>query len=91
MHLSRINDFQLKHTLIIMETDKKIKSIGLIKCALNEECNFCNNPQDGSYARMIGYDSAEIAYHICGKCAIEKIKAGVESCENLIPPINKKN
>ena len=67
------------------EANKKIESIGLAKCELNTECDFCNDPQEGSYARMAGYDSSEIAYYICGKCALEKIKSGVEHCDELKP------
>ena len=66
---------------------KKIESIGLSKCELNDECNFCNDPKSGVYARMVGYDSSEIAYYICGKCALEKIKSGVEHCEEIKPKI----
>lgn len=72
------------------EPNNKIESIGLTKCELNDECNFCNNPQVGSYARMIGYDSSDIAYYICGKCALEKIKSGVRHCEELKPANTKK-
>ena len=68
--------------------NEKIESIGLTKCELNEECNFCNDPQKGSYARMTGYDSSEIAYYICGKCALEKIKSGVNHCEEIKPKKN---
>lgn len=65
---------------------RKIESIGLTKCELNDECNFCNNPKKGSYARYVGYDSPEIAYYICGKCALEKIKSGVANCEEIKSP-----
>ncbi len=62
---------------------KIIESIGLSKCEFNNECDFCNEPEQGSYARLTGYDSSEIAYHICGKCALEKIKSGIEHCEKI--------
>ena len=68
------------------EPNKKIESIGLAKCELDSDtCNFCNDPQEGSYARMVGYDSSDIAYYICGKCALEKIKSGVEHCGEIKP------
>lgn len=60
---------------------EKIEAMGLTKCEQHDECNFCNSPQNNVYARMVGYDSQEIAYYICGKCALEKVKAGIESCE----------
>ncbi len=63
--------------------NEKIEAIGLSKCELHDECNFCNEPQNGIYARMTGYDSSDIAYYICGKCAIEKIKSGVENCGEI--------
>lgn len=61
----------------------KIESIGLAKCEFNEECDFCSDPQYGTYSRLTGYDSSEIAYYICGKCALEKIKSGVEHCSDI--------
>ena len=67
------------------EINKKIESIGLSKCELNNECDFCNEPDQGSYARLTGYDSSEIAYYICGKCALEKIKSGIEHCKDIKP------
>lgn len=67
------------------EPNKKIESIGLTKCEIHSECDFCNDPKEGSYARMIGYDSSDIAYYICGKCALEKIKSGVEHCKEIKP------
>ena len=66
-----------------MNSKDKIESIELTSCELHDECNFCNEPQKGSYARMVGYDSAEIAYYICGKCALEKIKLGAEHCKEI--------
>lgn len=72
------------------EQNKKMESIGLTKCELNDECNFCNDPKEGSYARLAGYDSTEIAYYICGKCALEKIKSGIEHCDELKPTHTRK-
>jgi hypothetical protein len=69
--------------------NKQIESIGLTSCEFNDECNFCNDPQNGSYARMTGYNSSEIAYFICGKCALDKIRKGVESCSEIKPPLKK--
>lgn len=66
--------------------NERIEALGLIKCDLNDACNFCNEPQNGVYSRMVGYDSAEIAYYICGKCALEKIKAGVAHCIEIEAP-----
>ena len=73
------------------KSNKKIESIGLAKCEIDDTCNFCNEPQNGSYARMVGYDSSDIAYYICGKCALEKIKSGVEHCDELKPAVSKNN
>ena len=72
------------------EQNKKIESIGLAKCELHDECDFCNDPRQGSYARMTGYDSSDVAYYICGKCALEKIRSGIENCEEISPKNTKK-
>lgn len=31
-----------------------------------------------------GYNSPDIAYYICGKCALEKIKSGIQHCEEIV-------
>lgn len=74
-----------------METieNKKIEAIGLTSCEMHEECNFCDAPQNGIYTPMVGYDSGDIAYYICGKCALEKVKAGVEHCGEIKPSAKK--
>ena len=45
------------------------------KCDFDDECDFCDNPQNGSYAKLYhepeGVTEAE--YYICGKCASENI------------------
>lgn len=68
---------------------EKIEATGLVQCELHDECNFCNSPQNGVYAQMVGYDSPEIAYYICGKCALEKVKAGLEHCGEIKAPLKK--
>lgn len=69
-----------------MSEEKKPEDIGLVSCELNDECYFCEHPENGVYAQMTGYDSGDIAYYICGKCALDKIKSGVTHCKEIIPP-----
>lgn len=72
------------------EEKKEIESIGLVSCTLgNDECFFCEKPENGVYAQITGYDSGDIAYYICGKCALDKIKSGVTHCKEITPPTSK--
>lgn len=73
------------------EAEKEIESIGLVSCELNDECHFCENPQNGIYAQMVGYDSSDIAYYICGKCALDKIRSGVSHCREISKPSDEKS
>ena len=45
------------------------------KCDFDDECDFCDNPSNGTYAKLYhepeGVTEAE--YYICGKCASENI------------------
>lgn len=45
------------------------------KCYFDDECDSCENPEHGSYAKMY-YEPegvTECEYYICGKCASEAI------------------
>ena len=72
------------------DSKKEIESIGLVSCELgNDACQFCENPENGVYAQMTGLESQDIAYLICGKCAIEKVKSGVSHCREIVAPQNE--
>lgn len=47
------------------------------RCEFDDECDFCESPQGGSYASISpsgdGID-AEVNFYICGKCAPAKIE-----------------
>lgn len=51
-------------------TSKEIEQY-YTKCEFDDECNLCDNPENGSYAS--GYvndeNGCEVDYYICGKCA----------------------
>lgn len=46
------------------------------KCEFDDECDFCDNPEHGSYAKIdyIPEDVAETDFYICGKCASVKLE-----------------
>ena len=42
----------------------------LEKCEYDDGCDFCDSPQDGSYAKIINDQCGmETLYVVCGKCA----------------------
>jgi hypothetical protein len=72
---------------LMSDSKKEIESIGLVSCELgNDACNFCDRPENGVYAQMTGLESADIAYFICGRCAIDVIKSGVKHCSEIVLP-----
>lgn len=44
------------------------------RCRFDDECNFCNDPQLGSYAQM-SYSEDLVDFYVCGKCAVAKAQA----------------
>lgn len=50
---------------------------GLERCEFDDECNFCHNPQGGSFTRLIhnAEDCTEAAFYICGDCAWKAVDA----------------
>lgn len=55
-----------------MTINKKAKELGLDRCDFDDECDFCNNPQNGSWVKLIrGYDYTDTGYYVCGKCISE--------------------
>ncbi len=63
------------------------------RCEFDDECSFCDNPTNGSYA--LGYDNynGEVDDYICGTCAIkslpERMKADKEEYEQMEAYMNK--
>ena len=43
---------------------------GLESCDFDDECDFCDEPKQGSYAYIIYHpeDVAETQWYMCGKC-----------------------
>jgi hypothetical protein len=43
----------------------------LERCGFDDECEYCKNPDGGSYAKMIRVpmENAEVDFYICGRCA----------------------
>lgn len=59
------------------------------RCEFGDECDFCNDPQEGSYVEMAPShpgSTPEANFYICGKCApakIVKIEAEIKYWENV--------
>lgn len=53
------------------------KLIGLELCEFDDECDFCDDPKEGSYCRLIHNpeDVTETEFYICGKCVKNSINA----------------
>lgn len=47
---------------------------GLEKCDFDDECDFCKNPEGGSWAALyhVPEDVTETRYYICRKCILEE-------------------
>ena len=58
------------------KSDPFIEALGLERCKFDDECDYCNKPENGVYARMYypPEDSPECDYYICGKCVVENQK-----------------
>lgn len=61
---------------------QEIEAFGYERCDFNDECDLCNDPKQGTYARMIRHaeSHSEADYYICGKCASKIIDDGKFSC-----------
>lgn len=51
------------------EIDDKALTTVLDKCSFDSECDFCIEPNNGTFCRNMGSD--DDYYWICGKCFIE--------------------
>jgi hypothetical protein len=55
-----------------------------LRCEFDDECDFCDSPEGGSYVSMSpagdGID-AEADFYICGKCAPAKIEKDIKDAE----------
>lgn len=51
--------------------DRKADEVGIRKSKVGNLCNFCENPQDGTYERSGGPEYDDSGYCICGRCLIE--------------------
>ena len=67
---------------IVMKSKKEIEAFGYERCEFNDECDLCNKPQHGTYARMSrpAESNPEADYYICGKCASRVMKDGKFTC-----------
>lgn len=50
-----------------MKLKQKAEELGLDRCEFDDECDFCDNPQNGSYAKI---DRGDVDYYVCGKCIL---------------------
>jgi len=54
------------------------------KCEFNDACDFCKDPQEGSYADISTTENGtETNFYVCGKCAPDVIQAEIERIEFL--------
>jgi hypothetical protein len=67
-----------------MTPENYILHAGLKRCEFDDECDKCENPSGGSWARIcqIPEDVAETEYYICGSCI--ELKANNFHNANLI-------
>lgn len=56
-------------------SDAKIIAAGLEQCEFDDECDFCNAPEGGTFTRLIHNpeDVTEAEFYICNKCASQAI------------------
>ena len=61
------------------------------KCDFDDDCDFCDNPSNGTYAKLYhepeGVTEAE--YYICGKCASEAIPVIEEEEKKYLAELDK--
>ena len=48
---------------------------GLERCEFDDECDYCDSPEQGSYVRLhhIPEDGTEADFYICGACIMDAI------------------
>jgi len=68
-----------------MTAQEKIETLCLEKCTFDDECDFCHDPSEGSYAFITGYEYRETEYYICGTCALNALASGEEHGADLRP------
>jgi hypothetical protein len=57
-----------------MTKEQYIKYFGLEKCNFDDDCDFCDKPQGGVWAKITTAWETETEYYICGECIDEKAK-----------------
>jgi len=52
------------------------------KCEFNDACDFCEDPQEGSYVSMSTTENGtEADFYVCGKCAPDQIQEEIDMLE----------
>ena len=61
------------------------------KCDFDDECDFCDNPSNGTYAKLYHEPEGvtETEYYICGKCASEAIPVLEEEEKKNLAELDK--
>ncbi len=56
--------------------DQFIEALGLDRCQFDDECDYCDKPENGIYVKMYHppEDCSEAEYYICGKCVVDNQK-----------------
>ena len=56
--------------------EKQESVANIIRCEFDDECEFCNSPEGGSFTRLIhnAEDCTEAEFYICGKCLHEAVR-----------------
>jgi len=72
------------------EREQKYFDSLYMKCEFDDECEFCDNPENGSYAYGYSNDEygCEVDYYICGKCAESTISEKLERFDNEMKELN---
>lgn len=74
-----------------MNKQEAIKYLGVDICEFNDECDLCDNPQDGSYVSISNTDCGiETNYYICGKCLIPQAEKEKQANDSFADYIEKK-
>ena len=55
-----------------MTKKEAVEYLHLERCEFDDECDFCDKPEGGSYCRLVHIPEmgTETDYYICGKCVI---------------------
>jgi hypothetical protein len=56
-----------------MALEDDVKTLGLQRCDFDDECEFCDNPQGGSWVQMfVAEGVTEAEYYVCANCIPSK-------------------